>query len=159
MYLAWRIMLEKILHRYISRTKKISTTWGKKILTQTKSPIHHHPPPPPPPPPEKVNLYTESVFLLASVMVKINSVKSWWGKGLHLPSAGLLVQTRKNSKKQKRKNSRFTIQLFATKLFEYSLFFLKQKKSKFIIFSQTNLFFQQKARLSLQMMVTSARKK
>ena len=117
------------------------------------------PTPPPPPPPEKVNLYTESVFLLASVMVKINSVKSWWGKGLHLPSAGLLVQTRKNSKKQKRKNSRFTIQLFATKLFEYSLFFLKQKKSKFIIFSQTNLFFQQKARLSLQMMVTSARKK
>lgn len=115
--------------------------------------------PPPPLPPEKVNLYTESVFLLASVMVKINSVKSWWGKGLHLPSAGLLVQTRKNSKKQKRKNSRFTIQLFATKLFEYSLFFLKQKKSKFIIFSQTNLFFQQKARLSLQMMVTSARKK
>ena len=114
---------------------------------------------PPPPPPEKVNLYTESVFLLASVMVKINSVKSWWGKGFHLPSAGLLVQTRKNSKKQKRKNSRFTIQLFATKLFEYSLFFLKQKKSKFIIFSQTNLFFQQKARLSLQMMVTSARKK
>ena len=114
---------------------------------------------PPPPPPEKVNLYTESVFLLASVMVKINSVKSWWGKGLHLPSAGLLVQTRKNSTKQKRKNSRFTIQLFATKLFEYSLFFLKQKKSKFIIFSQTNLFFQQKARLSLQMMVTSARKK
>lgn len=113
----------------------------------------------PPPPPEKVNLYTESVFLLASVMVKINSVKSWWVKGLHLPSAGLLVQTRKNSKKQKRKNSRFTIQLFATKLFEYSLFFLKQKKSKFIIFSQTNLFFQQKARLSLQMMVTSARKK
>lgn len=137
----------------MSRTKKISTTWGKKILTQTKSPIHH------PPPPEKANLYTESVFLLASVMVKINSVKSWWGKGLHLPSAGLLVQTRKNSTKQKRKNSRFTIQLFATKLFEYSLFFLKQKKSKFIIFSQTNLFFQQKARLSLQMMVTSARKK
>lgn len=83
----------------------------------------------------------------------------WWGKGFHLPSAGLLVQTRKNSTKQKRKNSRFTIQLFATKLFEYSLFFLKQKKSKFIIFSQTNLFFQQKARLSLQMMVTSARKK
>ena len=102
MYLAWRIMLEKILHRYVSRTKKISTTWGKS-LTQTKSPIHHHPTPP-----KKVNLYTESVFLLASVMVKINSVKSWWGKGLHLPSAGLLVQTRKNSKKQKRKNSRFS---------------------------------------------------
>ena len=114
---------------------------------------------PPPPQKKKVNLYTESVFLLASVMVKINSVKSWWGKGLPLPSAGLLVQTRKNSKKQKRKNSRFTIQLIATKLFEYSLFFLKQKKSKFIIFSQTNLFFQQKARLSLRMMVTSARKK
>ena len=155
MYLAWRIMLEKILHRYMSRTKKISTTWGKKKFL----PKRNHPCTTTPPPPEKVNLYTESVFLLASVMVKINSVKSWWGKGLHLPSAGLLVQTRKNSKKQKRKNSRFTIQLFATKLFEYSLFFLKQKKSKFIIFSQTNLFFQQKARLSLQMMVTSARKK
>ena len=155
MYLAWRIMLEKISHRYMSRTKKISTTWGKKKFL----PKRNHPCTTPPPPPEKVNLYTESVFLLASVMVKINSVKSWWGKGLHLPSAGLLVQTRKNSKKQKRKNSRFTIQLFATKLFEYSLFFLKQKKSKFIIFSQTNLFFQQKARLSLQMMVTSARKK
>ena len=141
---------------YVKDKKNLHNLGKKKILTQTKSPIpHHHPPPPP----EKVNLYTESVFLLASVMVKINSVKSWWGKGLHLPSAGLLVQTRKNSKKQKRKNSRFTIQLFATKLFEYSLFFLKQKKSKFIIFSQTNLFFQQKARLSLQMMVTSARKK
>ena len=141
---------------YVKDKKNLHNLGKKKILPKRNHPYTTtHPPPPP----EKVNLYTESVFLLASVMVKINSVKTWWGKGFHLPSAGLLVQTRKNSKKQKRKNSRFTIQLFATKLFEYSLFFLKQKKSKFIIFSQTNLFFQQKARLSLQMMVTSARKK
>ena len=48
MYLAWRIMLEKILHRYMSRKKKISTTSGKKDSYPNE--ITHTPPPPPPSP-------------------------------------------------------------------------------------------------------------
>ena len=123
MYLAWRIMLEKILHRYMSRKKKISTTSGKKDSYPNEI---THTPPPPPLRPEKVNLYTESVFLLASVMVKINSVKSWWSKGLHLPSAGLLVQTRKKFKETEKK--KFTIH--DSVVCDKALFFLK-KKSKF----------------------------
>lgn len=127
MYLAWRKMLEKILHRYMSRKKKISTTPGKKILTQTRSPIHH----PSPPPPEKVNLYTESVFLLASVMVNINSVKSWWSKGLHLPSAGLLVQTRKKFKETEKKKFTIHDSVVCDKPLRVQFVFSKTKKSKF----------------------------
>ena len=106
---------------YVKEKKKSPQLREKKILT--KLPIHH---PPPPLRPEKVNLYTESVFLLASVMVKINSVKSWWSKGLHLPSAGLLVQTRKKFKETEKK--KFTIH--DSVVCDKALFFLK-KKSKF----------------------------
>ena len=154
MYLAWRKMLEKILHRYMSRKKKNLHNSGKKILTQTRSPIHH-----PSPPPEKVNLYTESVFLLASVMVNINSVKSWWSKGVHLPSAGLLAQTRKKFKEREKKKFTIHDSVVCDKPLRVQFVFSKTKKIKILIFSQINLFFQQKARLSLQMMVTSARKK
>ena len=131
--------------------KKISTTSGKKNLTQTHTP--------PSPPPEKVNLYTESLFLLASVMVKINSVNSWWSKGLHLPSAGLLVQTRKKFKETEKKKFTIHDSVVCDKALRVQFVFSKTKKIKISIFSQINLFFQQKARLSLQMMVTSARKK
>lgn len=122
MYLAWRIMLEKILHRYMSRKKKNLHNFGKKRFLRN----YPYTTPPPPLRPEKVNLYTESVFLLASVMVKINSVKSWWSKGLHLPSAGLLVQTRKKFKETEKK--KFTIH--DSVVCDKALFFLK-KKSKF----------------------------
>ena len=134
--------------------KKISTTPGKKFL-----PKRDHPYTTPPPPPEKVNLYTESVFLLASVMVNINSVKSWWSKGLHLPSVGLLVQTRKKFKETEKKKFTIHDSVVCDKPLRVQSVFSKTKKIKILIFSQINLFFQQKARLSLQMMVTSARKK
>ena len=127
MYLAWRKMLEKILHRYMSRKKKNLHNSGKKNSYPNE--ITHTPPLPPPP--EKVNLYTESVFLLASVMVNINSVNSWWSKGLHLPSAGLLVQTRKKFKETEEKKFTIHDSVVCDKPLRVQFVFSKTKKSKF----------------------------